>query len=955
MKNRKTSNAYDATGNGARHGWAKKFKMAPAILLALAIGAPKSLDAQQTCDEQANYGYFDLNYGLDGNFQHILVNDEQWLVDMNVHGTIIIPSGKTLTIDGATIHFGDSRQMDYRTTIRVMAGGHLIIQNNAVLTSIAGCPDSMWDGIMVLGVPSASEASGLQGTLDMRDFAKIENAVVGVVNGYTFNPLQWAGDPNTNNGGIIRCENAWFENNAWSVVLRPYDPPANNGETQTHFFRCSFLTGRPINWCPQTNDTPPQDLPCDMAPNIMLYANGVGHLRIGGCTFANDYGPYHYFDDVTLWGSGLIAYNTSVSLLSLCDGVYPPNGPEPCDPQHRTDNIFRGHWRAASIVPLSPNKYAEVVRCRFAGNINGYQSQGVAHSTVIGNLVTVPFDPSGQFTPRGMAFPNSTGFEVQENEVQGPVDNDFSQPQVGMWFSNTGDAANMYYHNQFYGKLTVANIIQGDNDGPGPGDGLQFKCNNYGVNDLPNQYDIAFTGSPVSVGDKQGSGQDASTAAGNTFSPTCALPDATHMWVEEGAINTFKYWYHDPSSTTEKVYPECRPLDVLPELWFTNTYFNYNDPNVCTSQTDLFTGGGGGVVVLEAEANYALLKQVYDDQKDNGDTEGLKDYIDDASHSSYDVRNQLMLCAPNVSSAVWEQVFGRDPAMNPWHLAQALLANTPLQPEVIRMMEDSGLDPYYQQLVRGAQGSGISQLTIMESEMGHWMNRRERALNAMAMAGLKTGTPVALHDALDWDEDHPQNGLPLNRLGLLMASGDLAGAKDIVDDLLLDPEPDAGMEVLGMYLGLKIAGLGIQDVSTSDHARLQVIAATYGPGQGQAQGWLEAMGEGPFRDEMILPHEQRSLSGHAAAVASPVELLAAYPNPSDGKQPVFVVVRLPEGMEQATLRVVDPTGRLVREETITRSAAIIELMPAELPNGLFAASLSAGEVQLGTAKFTIAR
>ena len=912
---------------------------------------------QPSCDELADYSVFDANYTLNSAHELHVTTDLSWnstFDDMNVHGLIIIESGVTLTIDNATIHFADTRQMTYRTAIIVHPGGHLVVQNNSVLTSLDECPDSMWDGVVVMGVPTAPENSGLQGLLTMSSGAVIRNAWVGAITGFNLSPDQWGTEAVTYTGGIVSCENASFINNVYGVVLRPYDHPGNLGETETHFFGCTFAADGPMPSCPDEGDVPPPPPgePCGDVANIMLYANGIGHLRIGGCTFYNNNSPVPQ-TNATLWGDGIVAFNTSISILSLCDGVY--TGMVPCEaPGGGISSTFTGLFRAVAIADWSPDKYAEVVRCKFYQNIRGLHLQGVSHSTVIRNTVHVPLDPGNILSPRGISFANCTAFEVQENELVGAPNNDFSQANTGMWFSTTGSGPNTFYKNTFGGRLTIGTIIQGQNDGSGGDDGLEFKCNNWGPNNQPNRYDLAFTGPQVSVGNQQGAYGDQTTPAGNTFSPTCPAP-ATQMW-RIGPMDQFTYWHHDPFSTMEVVLPVCRTNPPLVDDWFQNTNAYYgNGVDACQSQTDLFGGNGGEpVLVLEAEQNYVLLREVYDEVRDGGDTQGLKDYIGDPTHTSYDVRNQLMLVAPDVSLEVWQQVFAMDPPMNPWHLAQALLANVPLQAAVLDLMDASDLTSYYRQLVRGAQGNGISNLTIKESELSYWRHRRERALNAHASAALRNGDPVVLHDALTYHEAHPQYGLPLNQLGLLMAMGDFTEAKVIVDDLMLAAEPDETIEVLGMYLDLVIAGQTIADVSTSDRARLHDIADRMGAGQGQAQAWLECIGDGPFEDGMILPGEQQSLQMDGSPDGEVVsELLAAYPNPSDGKQPVYVVVCMPEGMEKVTLRVMDPLGRTIKEEVVTRKAAIIELDPSGMAKGFYLSGFYADDVQVAASKFEV--
>lgn len=926
--------------------------------MALAMGAPERLSGQG-CDELVAYTVFDANYTLNAQHELHLSGTASWNAAFNgmqVHGQIIIESGGLLTIDNATIHFADSRQMTYRTAIIVRPGGKLIVQNHAVLTSLNECPDSMWDGVVVEGVPSAPESSGLQGQLTMRSFAKIENAIVGVITGSCADPVQWGTEFISNTGGIVDCENAWFMDNFWGVVLRPYDHPGNGGETATHFFGCTFAADGPLNVCDDPDDIPPPpEEPCDDVIGILLYAREVGHLRIGGCTFYNNYGPLNW-TDVSMWGSAIVAYNTSISVLPLCDGVY--TGLVPCvEPAIRTINDFRGFFRGIAVSNWSPDKYAEVVRSEFDQTIRSIHLQGVSHSVLVHNKVSVPLDPLNVVAPRGIGLSNCSAFEVQENELRGPLDNSMTQSNTGLWLSGTGNGPNTFYKNQFLGKLTTANIIQGLNDGPEPDDGLEFKCNNYGYNDLGNRYDVAFTGPNVTVGEQQGMMGDAGDAAGNTFSPgTCETP-GTHMWVT-GAINNFTYWHHDPNSTSEVVLPVCRTNPPLVNNWFINTFSVYGDGvEACQSQTDLFGGGGGEpVVVVDAEENYALIREAYNEARDGGDTRGLSDFIADPAHSSYDIRNQLMLVAPDVSREVWEQVFALDPPMNPWHLAQALLANVPLQTAVIDLMNASGINNYYKDLVTGAQGDGISNLTIQESELSHWKHRRERALNAHALGALRSGDPLSMRNALQFQQEHPQPGLPLNELGLLMALGEYTEAKDVVDGLPLAEVPDESMEVLGMYLGLRIAGLTINDVSTSDRARLHDIADRSPTGQGQAQAWLECIGDGPFEDGMIEPGELHAMQLDAYAEDDGAnELLSAFPNPSVGKQPVYVVVRLPEGMELVTLRVSDATGRLIKEETVARKVSIIEVDAVVLVPGLYACGLYMEELQVASTKFEVIR
>ncbi|MBK8339184.1 MAG: hypothetical protein IPK99_03895 [Flavobacteriales bacterium] len=56
---------------------------------------------------------------------------------MNVLGSVVVDAGKTLTVDGATIGFADSRVDNNPTTnVVVQPGGTLRVLNNALLASV---------------------------------------------------------------------------------------------------------------------------------------------------------------------------------------------------------------------------------------------------------------------------------------------------------------------------------------------------------------------------------------------------------------------------------------------------------------------------------------------------------------------------------------------------------------------------------------------------------------------------------------------------------------------------------------------------------------------------------------------------------------------------------------------------------------------------------------------------
>lgn len=738
------------------------------------------------------------------------------------------------------------------------------------------------------------------------------------------------------------CEDASFINNKYDVVLRKYNSQLQYDATNTRFYRCMFTTSGFLNYGPEE------------PPAVHLFAERVSRLRIGGCQFWNYTTPIvPYFTEAR--GDGIYAYNTSVQILPMCNGQWNPA----CDfalAGGTSPSVFGKLFKAVRLSSIAPNKTAEIRGGSLGDNAASIFVNGVHLPRVNRNLVGVaPGDLTGYGFPKnyGIAVFNSTGFQVEENRFDcGP--NDYSLPSVGMVFSNTGDANNQFYNNEFTGNLKYGTIIQHDNDGPSFNDGLHFKCNDYGTY-TPNLHDIVFTSNDVSVAGQQGAmGPNTEAPAGNTFSAVTGTTEQ-HMLADGNALG-LTYWHHDPASTPKIVLPTSLtpPPTLNPTMTWTG--WAYDKPISCPGNFPLFSSAGAKQKMVAAQAELSNLRAVYDAERDGGDTEGLKDFIYNNASNSYEIRNRLMLAAPKVSREIWEQVFALDPPMNPWHLAQALIQNSPLQPEVLLMMEDNGLSPFYKQLVLGAQGDGISMLSIQESEMAHFAGEYARALNELTADALESETAGAIDDVLAWEAAHPQAGLPMDRIALLMAKNDLASAKTITDSYRALAEPDAGMEVLGMYLDLKVAGLDMENADAGALQRLEQIANTSGAGQGQAQAWLETIGYATFPEEVILPHDRRAVTSESG-VEEPAaqELVRAYPNPANGKEPVYMVLRLPEGMDGADVRVYDPEGRLVHQTRVAQRTGIVELPAAELANGLYAVQVTEDGVGLGASKFVVVR
>ncbi len=667
---------------------------------------------------------------------------------MNVHGSVVVPSGKTLTINNnAVISFADSRRIGYTTNIVVQPGGTLNVMSGALLTNIGPCGDGMWDGIKALGNTNLAQSPTNQATVQVTSGATIENAFVAVLaaNADINDPVNSTA---TQRGARVICTNATFKNNIYDVVLRPYTTA--DGSTVTKFHECDFLTTSALNYT-------------DRTPKIHLYANTYPRLNIKGCTFDGTH-PGLVGSNVAARGKGIESFDTDLRIapmngrnptfLSLESGCFASNAANA-----KTVRIDWGQFtncgHGLGILFANP---AHVTNCDFKEPDLDMVGQGLGapvYGTYLEKTLTILFEHNSYW---------AAGVEGMEPP--------YGNPLVGSTFNAIGENSNRFFDNKYYGfkanngaQYSAAVTIQGDNDGPGLGDGLQFKCNQFSFSPPggDDDYDLAFTGPGVSVGDRQGGNTDAQAPAGNTFLMNCA--GEAHMKVDDVPSNTglyFQYWHHTWTSTAQVV-PTCLtnpplvpystavpPFSPTPGTINMDANLQFNRAIACGGGAMMLMASGGqnaANAVSNAASERTTLKAVYDNWTDGGNTEGLADYVRNLANTSYQVRNQLMLVAPKVSSDVWKLVFYREVPMNSWHLAQALIANSPLEPEVYRMMEESELTAYYKQLVANEQG-GMNMQTIMESELAYWESEQSQALFVYSALALEEDATVTIADAI---------------------------------------------------------------------------------------------------------------------------------------------------------------------------------------------------------------
>jgi hypothetical protein len=566
--------------------------------------------------------------------------------NQNVAGSIVVPNGATLTIDGAHIGFAASTQ-SLTTNITVQPGGTLVLKNGATLRNWMGCGSApeMWDGVKVLGVSDAYEHAPEQGRVLMESGARITNAKCGILAGFgEVDDPTTVGFDDTNYwvGGSVALRHATFENNVYDVVLHPggwpatapYNPENANYQGLALFENCTFRTTRALN-------------------NPSLYPKA--HVRLTGrdasvfrsCTFANERTDIPSLTSAQL-GHGIEAFNSSftvVSCLPNCaDGDVPPN---------TFRNLDHGIHSTTSWGSL----YNIARNCRFKDNVCGVFIDGETGLALRDNAVELgrwhgidmpTMDELYWLNHhRGLFTTRSWGLNIQDNTLARSPGTPGSALLEGIVVGYSEDHNEVVYRNTA-SNLTMGFVGEGisaDVNGGNPNTiGLQFQCNT-------NAQNATNLMSRKANGDQdfeflhtiRGIQGNPNLAAGNSF-------DQNTVW--DFAKNTTQVpiitYYYDAAFADQVLVNH--PADVAP-LTITG------NANACGTGPGGLVPGGGLVTVAvlkpilsTSKYEYGTLRYQYEQLIDGGNTDEVVGEIIAAwPQDIWDLRAYLLGHSPYLS------------------------------------------------------------------------------------------------------------------------------------------------------------------------------------------------------------------------------------------------------------------------------------------------------------------
>ena len=660
-------------------------------------------------------------------------------------------------------------------------------------------------------------------------------------------------------------------------------------------------------------------------------------------------------------GTGIHSVGSTFTVANDCNVLVPLG--TPCPAPNTTASSFTNLHYGIVATTVDPGRTFSVSDATFTGTNFGIRMEGIQDAAMHRNTFNVPQPviPGILGAVYGVYSDQCTGYSIQENTFHTTQPTGLNR-KVGLIIKDSGTQYNTFYNNTF-NNLYTGSLVQGKNATMNGAVGLEIKCNDYGMAQK-NSYDVGLTGSHVYIQNKQGSvvfdpndPAELQNPAGNRFS---LLHNGGFSLEEDWYVqntSTFTEYFHHTATFGNRTRPDYHDLNwLLPSDQ--NAPWPVNRALACPSRLE----DGGHEVKREAaeqeHAEYGDSKAAYDATKDDGDTYTLLGYVGDPGHSSTQVRNALQSVAPKVSAEVWQTAFERNPTLNAWHITQALLSNSPLQGEVLKMVEFYALPSAYADLVYAAQSGEVNILSLLEGAMARHNGAKAEALSDLGrMAWLDSLQLSASLDSLVWLHDAlPSDNQALTRSGVLAAKGEYTALEALTQAEATASETPELYDVLKHYASVQ-QNNSWDDTTAVDVIWLTQVAAQRDVvGSAQANAWLHALGHDLPEEIIILPEEGPKSMGQPRRSTIHWETgatLEVFPNPSSG--PVFAVVEVPEGMDRAELVLLDLHGRQLHGEVLGTGPGVVQLTTSGLATGIYVAELRIDGHALAQAKVAVQR
>jgi hypothetical protein len=717
-------------------------------------------------------------------------------------------------------------------------------------------------------------------------------------------------------GGIIQTSTgAQFLNNKRDVQFLSYQNYAGSSPVndRSYFKETSFKVT--------------ELLPDDQKPMDRITMWQVDGVKIRGCEFSSS---TEYVTGLRGKGIGVIdasfvveSYNeTPTTFTNLSKGIEAKNYND-----YYTISVSNAHFNnlPAGIFMLD-----------------------VMEASITHNQFDV-FTNSQYRSPYGLYMVGCSGYEVEENTFSGEaIDGSTS---LGIVIKNAElEDDNEIYRNKFY-DLHSGVLVMGKNgstDIMNP-TGLEILCNRFN-NSLSDYTDFGLTNNGVvsfyqgnSLASLSGEGP-----AGNLFS-AMACSDENSLYVSD---NSLFYIYNHHSNVEATPGEDCYTAN---KVWLQDSEVEYDLwEQACPEESN---GGGDELedkltLVAASKDQISDLKLQYQSVVDGGETSSLSSTINDPFASSYEVRTELIEASPNLSDEVLVQTINRNPMLNAWHMAEIMMANAPVNPEVWETFVNQTTLPdfLFNYVVYYQENGGTSQKKELELAIKTQTDIKEKAssdyVRGQMLLDDNSDKNQKILDLYEVDEDN----LAIRRkIAALSSAGLYNDSETLLEAYSQNSAVDAYPQVQAIINTMNATG---NFPSDADKSLLYTIAEGNKFGKYKAQALLGYLDGAEFEYPIVLPDlGQKSLKDKNERGKNALPLMVVHPNPTDGL--VYFTYQLPVELEEGYIKLYSTEGKMVAILDITKGYGITPWNVSHLPKGAYIATLEVDGKQVSDQKLIV--
>lgn len=829
-----------------------------------------------------------------------------------IRDNIIIPAGRSITIQGMNIHFAPGAEFIVQQGNSSTPGGRLIL-NNCTLTVDNRCgANQMWRGVVVRGNvngPQNTLATSRHAWLIMNNNSVIEYATTGAF---------------ADRGGVIQATNSAFINNRTGVQFNNFQNinHINGGliDNISFFDNTNFISNQQI-------------LNFNTIPAFFARIAQTDGIRFIGCNFINQ-DPLAF--PIQNRGIGIQGNDARITVMQKCTFPTTINCTNfiPCNFENLNYGI-----RINNIAGLKP---LTCTRSNFNNNFRGAELSFANVSRITENNFKALKD--NQYT-YGLYLNNCTGYKVEANDFTHYPNSNIADngTTYGIIVTNSGSAPNIIYRNTFH-NLYIGGQSQGINaEAPQivningtpyeiPSNiGLRWQCNTF-YNAIT-EADLAYTSGRIAY--QQGFCASASspfyvaeqTPAGNLFSHNTNNP-YNDFFANIGFTLDVNYAHHQSLPTT--------PLSYTQSVITTQACnVNYNPNNSCPNNL--------------GKLSKSLLQQRLSDIKteinneyhkiDGGNTAYLINAIN-SNMSVGDLKNLLMQYSPYLSDEVLLAYLSKNNIPS-GHYRDVLIANSPLSPVVNSAYAQKNLPPGIKNQVNASQ-TGVSAMQYLYNYTSYLSSERTNYLYELIYEYLTDTLIVNPLDSVALLLRSEESELAKELLAsVYQDKRDSTGVVEIIDEIIIDRGYDNFCKLHEKVLDIKQADTYCQAVRTDSLLRSEVEAIAYDISDRRIAVNAEALLEMSFDtlyNEVVEPlfyASNQKVHNNSPSIFNYEESAwskSVYPIPA--KDMLFVDLGEIEFDSEYTIEIIDYTGRKVMHLS-HKDNSTISVNVSELKNGIY--------------------